>query len=136
MLFSYPLHAPRKTGELREEEFYHAATAATMENSPAYPLVFVRGENDTFAKKEVFDDFVERMRECRAAWLEEEHIITIPGGDHGLKVKKSEAVGTEEARKIALEKVCGFLKKVDRFKTWKDPPAKNGTCKRSREEDK
>ena len=55
----------------------------------------------------------------------------MPGGDHGLSVQKSAAVGTHEAREKALAFVCRSF----RTSEGAAPPPPKGKGKRAREEE-
>ena len=141
VLFSYPLHAPVKASRenLREEELERAFDAAPK----AFPVVFVRGENDAFAKDDLFDQCVRRALVRHAERFPDDEnalspasmrkrsdvLYVMPGGDHGLRVAKSAAVSTEQARRKALAFVCEKMREL--LRETKGP---RGKGKRAREE--
>ena len=154
VLFSYPLHAPGKTSErdLREDELERAFDAAPKARDrfrPVVPIKFVRGARDAFANASLFDArvkrFIERVNERVPVethpdrkgavffprYCMEDVVYVVPGGDHGLSVQKSAAVGTDEAREKALAFVCRGFREVEGAAA---PPPK-GKGKRAREEE-
>ena len=146
-LFSYPLHAPGKASReaSREAELERAFDAAPK----TFAAVFVRGENDAFAERTRFDECVRRalgryaerfptdddsarssVSSVSARNAFRDAVYVMPGGDHGLRVAKSAADSTEEARRKALAFVCETMRLSDAA-----PPPK-GKGKRAREGEK
>jgi len=118
VLFSYPL-TPGKTSwsydDLRKEDVHLALDAAVFENAGPFPLLFVRGSDDSCVKTNEFEPFIDEIAE--ETWFLKEYVITIPGGDRELRVEKSAAVSasTDAARRVAMARVCGFLQKFVEF---------------------
>ena len=154
MLFSYPLHAPGKTSErdLRQDELERAFDAAPKARDhlrQMVPIKFVRGQRDAFANATLFDACVKRLIKRVNAKLKtleghpdrkgfpkpqyctDDVVYVMPGGDHGLSVQKSAAVGTDEAREKALAFVCRSF----RTSEGAAPPPPKGKGKRAREEE-
>jgi hypothetical protein len=106
-------------------------------------VVFVRGENDAFAKDDLFDQCVRRALVRHAERFPDDEnalspastrkksdvLYVMPGGDHGLRVAKSAAVSTEEARRKALAFVCEKMRELSR-----ETKGPRGKGKRAREE--
>lgn len=70
VFLSYPLHAPGRFDNLRDE---HLRTITT-------PMLFVQGTRDTFARPDLLD--------ATLATLPTASHVPIEGADHGLKVAK------------------------------------------------
>lgn len=69
----YPLHPPGQHSNLRDEHLYDLDLG----------MVFVSGTRDPFAKKELLDRVTSKIgSRARLVWIE--------GGDHSLKVNKSD----------------------------------------------
>jgi len=85
----YPLHAPGKFGELRDEHLYRIAK----------PMLFVSGTKDTFARKDLMEKVLGRLGEnSRVHWVE--------GGDHSFKSHggREELAGTyKEVLSVLLD---------------------------------
>jgi len=154
VLFSYPLHAPGKSSErdLRQDELERAFDAAPKARDhfrPVVPIKFIRGERDAFANATLFNACVKRLikkvneslpleshTDCKGAFFSpryctEDVVYVMPGGDHGLSVQKSAAVGTDEAREKALAFVCRSFRTAEGAA----PPPPKGKGKRAREEE-
>jgi predicted alpha/beta-hydrolase family hydrolase len=154
VLFSYPLHAPGKTSErdLRRDELERAFDAAPKARDhlrQMVPIKFIRGERDAFADASLFDIHVTRLikkvnaklktleghPDCKGfpkpQYCTDDVVYVMPGGDHGLSVQKSAAVGTDEAREKALAFVCRSF----RTSEGAAPPPPKGKGKRAREEE-
>jgi predicted alpha/beta-hydrolase family hydrolase len=154
VLFSYPLHAPGKTSErdLRRDELERAFDAAPKARDhlrQMVPIKFIRGERDAFANATLFDACVKRFikkvnerlpleshPDCKGAvfspqYCTDDVVYVMPGGDHGLSVQKSAAVGTDEAREKALAFVCRSFPTSEGAA----PPPPKGKGKRAREEE-
>jgi pimeloyl-ACP methyl ester carboxylesterase len=154
VLFSYPLHAPGKSSErdLRRDELERAFDAAPKARDhlrQMVPIKFIRGERDAFADASLFDIHVTRLikkvnaklktleghPDCKGfpkpQYCTDDVVYVMPGGDHGLSVQKSAAVGTDEAREKALAFVCRSF----RTSEGAAPPPPKGKGKRAREEE-
>ncbi|MEL6654372.1 MAG: alpha/beta fold hydrolase [Bacteroidota bacterium] len=70
VFFSFPLHAPGKPGIER------AATLGQIK----LPMLFLSGERDTFAKRELIEPLLADIPNASLRWLET--------GDHGYKILK------------------------------------------------
>ena len=79
-----------------------ALDAAVFENAGPFPLLFVRGSDDSCVKTNEFEPFIDEIAE--ETWFRKEYVITIPGGDRELRVEKSAAVSasTDAARRVAM----------------------------------
>jgi len=111
-LFSYPLHAPGNPAETRAREVRGALAAARDARgggaAAPFPVVFVRGDRDAFAREDAWEAFVAEM-EREFAWRRSESVHVVKGGDHGLLVAKAAEKGTEEARGEAAAFVCARM---------------------------
>jgi hypothetical protein len=116
---------------------------------PVVPIKFIRGERDAFANATLFDACVKRLIKRvnerlktleghpdrkgfpKPQYCTDDVVYVMPGGDHGLSVQKSAAVGTDEAREKALAFVCRSF----RTSEGAAPPPPKGKGKRAREEE-
>ncbi len=73
IFLGYPLHPPGRIDKLRDEHLYGLDK----------PMLFISGKRDSLARQELLDNVVEKIGE-RAT------LIWIEGGDHSLKVRKSD----------------------------------------------
>ena len=55
-------------------------------NAGPFPLLFVRGSDDSCVKTNEFEPFIDEIAE--ETWFLKEYVITIPGGDRELRVEK------------------------------------------------
>ena len=69
VFYSYPLHAPGKTSNLRDDELL----------SLRVPVLIIRGTRDAFSEEKVFDDLLRRLKTPF-------DVFEIRDGDHSLKV--------------------------------------------------
>jgi hypothetical protein len=81
LLFSYPLHTPGNTSNLRDAEVLALRV----------PMLFVRGKRDAFSQQALFDALLPRLSAPFG-------IFEIEDGDHGLKVPKSSAAAIPTAQ--------------------------------------
>jgi predicted alpha/beta-hydrolase family hydrolase len=74
VFLGYPLHPPGKPDQLRDAHLYEIHL----------PMLFLSGTRDTFARRDLLEDVVQRLGpRATLIWTE--------GGDHSLRVGKSEA---------------------------------------------
>ena len=76
-MFSFPLHAPGKHDDLRDDELM----------SLELPTFIVRGTRDTFSRQDLFDSAMKTMRDAKKAHPIIVHDVI--GGNHSLQVPKS-----------------------------------------------
>ena len=84
IFLGYPLHAPGQTDKLRDEHLYELDRE----------MLFVSGTRDSLARQELLDRVVARIG-GRA------QLVWIDGGDHSLRVKKSD----KESLAAALQSI-------------------------------
>lgn len=88
VLFSYPLHAPRKPGTDR------AAHLAAIQQ----PMLFLSGDRDTFVKPELWETVVSDLGDrARLIWLK--------GADHGWKTRKRDTEAVTDVYAFAAEQI-------------------------------
>ena len=84
VFLGYPLHPPGRTDKLRDEHLYELDR----------DMLFISGTRDSLARQELLDRVVVKIGErARLVWIE--------GGDHSLRVKKSD----KESLAAALQSI-------------------------------
>ncbi|BDA48730.1 Testis-expressed protein 30 [Coccomyxa sp. Obi] len=114
IFFSYPLHPPNKTSQLRDNPL----TALTS------PILFVRGTNDAFCEHEQFETVKARMTSSDV------QVHAVESGDHSLRAKggkQAAALAVAEA----IETAVSFAKRLADAAsatdgTFEDPPDQAG----------
>jgi predicted alpha/beta-hydrolase family hydrolase len=91
VFLGYPLHAPGKTNQLRDEHLY----------SLMRPMLFISGTRDTLAEQSLLQRVVNKIGE-RAT------IVWIERGDHSLTVRR----GDTGTLKIAADRMEEWIRKV------------------------
>ena len=93
VLLGYPLHPPGRPEKLRDEHLpeIHA------------PILFVQGSRDAFGSKEELETTIKKHR-LKAT------LYVVEGGDHSLKVPKSQGVSQDEVYAAAMDQIVGWLK--------------------------
>lgn len=94
IFLGYPLHAPKKTGKLRDEHLYGLDT----------PMLFLQGTKDPFATPQLLEDVVGKLG-ARATlhWIE--------GGDHSFKTAYSGRTVEQDGAQLA-EPVLRFIDSI------------------------
>ena len=92
VFFGYPLHAPRKEGELRDR---HLARIAA-------PMLFLQGTRDAFARWDLIEAVTHRLG-ARAT------LAKIEGADHGYNVLKASGLEPADVEALLLERTLRFL---------------------------
>lgn len=105
VLFSFPLHAPGKHDDLRDDELM----------SLELPTFIVRGTRDTFSRQDLFDSAMKTMRDAKKAHPIIVHDVI--GGNHSLQVPKSSKDTTTELEldgvRTAVTNFCISLKNIN-----------------------
>jgi len=91
VFLGYPLHAPGKTNQLRDEHLYTLMR----------PMLFISGTRDTLAEQNLLQRVVDKIGE-RAT------LIWIERGDHSLTVRR----GDTGTLKIAADRMEQWIRKI------------------------
>jgi predicted alpha/beta-hydrolase family hydrolase len=91
VFLGYPLHAPGKTNQLRDEHLYTLMR----------PMLFISGTRDTLAQQNLLQSVVDKIGE-RAT------ILWIERGDHSLTVKR----GDTSPLKIAADRMEEWIRAI------------------------
>jgi predicted alpha/beta-hydrolase family hydrolase len=91
VFLGYPLHAPGKTNQLRDEHLYTLMR----------PMLFISGTRDTLAEQTLLQRVVDKIGE-RAT------LIWIERGDHSLTVRR----GDTGTLKIAADRMEQWIRKI------------------------
>ena len=91
VFLGYPLHAPGKTNQLRDEHLYTLMR----------PMLFISGTRDTLAEHSLLQRVVDKIGE-RAT------IVWIERGDHSLTVRR----GDTGTLKIAADRIEEWIRKI------------------------
>ena len=73
VFLGYPLHAPGKEDQLRDQHLY----------ALELPMLFISGAKDTFARRDLLETVVTKIGDCAT-------LVWIEGGDHSLKRSRSD----------------------------------------------
>ena len=87
VFLGYPLHPPGQPDKMRDDHLYELDKA----------MLFISGTRDSLAKQDLLDGVVKKIGE-RAT------LLWIEGGDHSLRVKKSD----KDSLPAALEAIQGW----------------------------
>jgi len=80
VFLGYPLHAPGKTNQLRDEHLY----------ALKLPMLFISGTRDTLAQRDLLQNVVDKIgANATLVWVE--------GGDHSLKRGKKDSESLKQA---------------------------------------
>jgi predicted alpha/beta-hydrolase family hydrolase len=90
LFLGYPLHAPGKTHQLRDEHLY----------ALKLPMLFISGTKDTFAERPLLDRVVEKISSARLVWVE--------GGDHSLKRGRKDS----DSLSFALDSMDEWIRSI------------------------
>ena len=85
VFFSFPLHAPGKAGTDRAADLPKVSV----------PMLFLSGERDTFAKRELLEPLLADIPLARLCWLET--------GDHGYRILKRTRQNPQSIYEEAME---------------------------------
>jgi predicted alpha/beta-hydrolase family hydrolase len=81
VFIGYPLHAPGKTEQLRDEHLFRVRA----------PMLFLQGTDDPFAQWELIQDVVKRL----GSWAQ---LHKVEGGDHSFRVRGARRPDEETGR--------------------------------------
>ncbi len=88
-------------------------TLALQQYPPALPLLLVRGTQDEYTPDVEWGEALAALQARREAAAE---VMTLQGGDHGLRVPKGDAASVAAANEAARASVCaavvGFVRSV------------------------
>ncbi|HJP65114.1 MAG TPA: alpha/beta family hydrolase [Actinomycetota bacterium] len=93
VFFGYPLHAPGKTENLRDEHLSRVTV----------PMLFIQGTNDGLARFDLLEGVVDRLKLAR--------LHAIEGADHSFKVKGVKRDEREVGREVGGI-AAGFIAEV------------------------
>ena len=91
VFLGYPLHPPGQPDKMRDDHLYELDK----------PMLFISGTRDSLAKQDLLDGVVKKIGE-RAT------LLWVEGGDHSLRVKKSD----KDSLPAALEAIQGWSDSV------------------------
>lgn len=91
VFLGYPLHAPGKTNQLRDEHLYTLMR----------PMLFISGTRDTLAEQNLLQRVVDKIgKRATLIWIER--------GDHSLTVRR----GDTGTLKIAADRMEQWIRKI------------------------
>jgi predicted alpha/beta-hydrolase family hydrolase len=90
IFLGYPLHAPGKTDQLRDQHLY----------SLSIPMLFISGTRDTFAERGILEDVAGKIGSLAT-------LVWIEGGDHSLTVKR----GDRGSLKVAADAIEQWVRR-------------------------
>jgi predicted alpha/beta-hydrolase family hydrolase len=94
IFLGYPLHAPGKKDQLRDEHLYQISI----------PMLFVAGTRDTLCDLNSLKAVLDRLQ---APW----DLEVIDGGDHSFRVPKTHPVSQNDIYQLILNKAIKWLQK-------------------------
>jgi hypothetical protein len=94
----YPLHAPGKTAQLRDEHLYDIHK----------PMFFASGTNDPFARLDLLQSTLERIGSWATSFY-------VNGGGHSFEVRKKEGKDPHRINRSVLDALLEWLEHVERL---------------------
>ncbi|HKP85702.1 MAG TPA: alpha/beta family hydrolase [Blastocatellia bacterium] len=91
VFLGYPLHPPGKPDQLRSEHL----------TKIRLPMLFVQGSRDPFGTPDELRPIIKKLKAS---------LYAVEGGDHSLKVAKSQPVSQEQVYKAALDEIARWIK--------------------------
>jgi uncharacterized protein len=92
LFLGYPLHAPGKVDQLRDEHLYRIKK----------PMLFISGTKDPFAREDLLTATIRKIGKYA-------ELHAVEGGGHSLEVSRKTGPPTAETRNAAVDAIVNWL---------------------------
>ncbi len=95
LFLGYPLHAPGKVDQLRDEHLYRIQK----------PMLFISGTKDPFAREDLLLSTLKKIGDYAT-------LHAVEGGGHSLEVSRKTGPSTSEIRTAVMQAILSWLKQL------------------------
>ena len=95
LFLGYPLHAPGKVDQLRDEHLYRIQK----------PMLFISGTKDPFAREDLLLSTLKKIGKYA-------ELHAVQGGGHSLEVSRKTGLPTDEIRTAAVDAIVRWLRNL------------------------